>query len=144
MPDAYFDRQWALTILDRALAALAAEHHAAGKADQFETLKPWLTGESEHLSQAEAARRLDVNEGAVKVAIHRLRKRFRELVKAEICRRSAAARCPSRVGLSAGSVVASRLSMHQTVAAMWRSCWRRDLTLACLNTRLQPLEAFWR
>jgi len=84
VPDAFFDRQWALTILDRALAALAAEHQATGKGEQFEALKPWLTGDTEQLSQAEAARRLDVNEGAVKVAIHRLRKRFRELVKAEI------------------------------------------------------------
>jgi RNA polymerase sigma factor (sigma-70 family) len=84
VPDAFFDRQWALTILDRALAALAAEHQADGKAAQFEALKPWLTGDTEQLSQAEVARHLDVNEGAVKVAIHRLRKRFRELVKAEI------------------------------------------------------------
>jgi RNA polymerase sigma-70 factor (ECF subfamily) len=84
VPDAFFDRQWALTILDRALAVLAAEHQAAGKTAQFETLKPWLTGDTEQLSQADAARRLAVNEGAVKVAIHRLRKRFRELVKAEI------------------------------------------------------------
>jgi DNA-directed RNA polymerase specialized sigma24 family protein len=84
VPDAFFDRQWALTILDRALAVLAAEHHAADKAGQFETLKPWLTGDSEKLSQANAARQLDMNEGALKVAIHRLRKRFRELVKAEI------------------------------------------------------------
>lgn len=84
VPDTFFDRQWALTILDRALAALAAEHAAASKADQFETLKPWLTGDAEPLSQAAAARRLDMNEGALKVAIHRLRKRFRELVKAEI------------------------------------------------------------
>lgn len=84
VPDTFFDRQWALTILDRALAALAAEHQVAGKGPQFETLKPWLTGDAENLSQAEAAGRLDMNEGAVKVAIHRLRKRFRELVKAEI------------------------------------------------------------
>lgn len=84
VPDTFFDRQWALTILDRALAALAAEHQAAGRATHFEMLKPWLTGDTEQLSQANAARRLDMNEGAVKVAIHRLRKRFRELVKAEI------------------------------------------------------------
>jgi RNA polymerase sigma-70 factor (ECF subfamily) len=84
VPDAFFDRQWALTILDRALAALAAEHQAVGKAAQFEALKPWLTGDTEKLSQAEVARQLDLNEGAVKVAIHRLRKRFRELVRAEI------------------------------------------------------------
>ena len=83
-PEREFDRKWALTVLDRALAALAGEHHAAGKADHFEALKPWLTGDAEGLSQADAARELGLNEGAVKVAIHRLRRRFRELVKIEI------------------------------------------------------------
>ena len=85
-PDLEFDRKWAFTVLDRALAALAAEHQAAGKADQFETLKPWLTGDTENISQADAARRLGLNEGAVKVAIHRLRRRFREVIKDEIGR----------------------------------------------------------
>ncbi len=83
-PDAEFDRKWALTLLDRALAALAKENSAAEKSAHFETLKPWLTGDSENFSQADAARALGLNEGAVKVAIHRLRRRFRELVKAEI------------------------------------------------------------
>ncbi len=86
VPDAFFDRQWALTLLERTLAALAAEHQAAGKADQFETLKPWLTGDAHAIAPAEAARRLKLNDSALKVAIHRLRKRFRELVKAEIAR----------------------------------------------------------
>jgi RNA polymerase sigma-70 factor (ECF subfamily) len=85
-PDREFDRKWALTLLDRALATLAEEHKAAGKSDCFEALKPWLTGETEHLSQADAARQLGVNDGAVKVAIHRLRRRFREVIKAEISR----------------------------------------------------------
>jgi RNA polymerase sigma factor (sigma-70 family) len=79
-----FDRKWALTVLDRALTALAHEHAAACESARFETLKPWLTGDSEQLSQADAARALGINEGAVKVAVHRLRKRFREAVKAEI------------------------------------------------------------
>ena len=83
-PDREFDRKWALTVLDRALAVLAREYHAAGKADHFEALKPWLTGDTEDISQAEAAARLGVNEGAVKVAIHRLRRRFREVIKSEI------------------------------------------------------------
>jgi RNA polymerase sigma factor (sigma-70 family) len=83
-PDAAFDRQWALTVLDRALNTLAAEHTAAGKAAQFEALKPWLTGGPPGASQAELAERLGQSEGAVKVAIHRLRHRFREQVKAEI------------------------------------------------------------
>ncbi len=83
-PDREFDRKWALTLLDRALAALAAEHQFVGKSDRFEALKPWLTGDTEDISQADAALRLGLNEGAVKVAIHRLRRRFRDLIKAEI------------------------------------------------------------
>ena len=79
-----FDRQWALTIIARALEAVAAELRDAGKSAHFDALKPWLTGESAALSQADAARQLGTSEGAVKVAIHRLRQRFREAVKAEI------------------------------------------------------------
>jgi RNA polymerase sigma factor (sigma-70 family) len=85
-PDNEFDKKWALTLLDRALVALAEENKVAGKLDHFEALKPWLTGDTEKLSQAGAARQLGINEGAVKVAIHRLRRRFRELVKGEIGR----------------------------------------------------------
>ena len=73
-------------LLDRALGVLAAEHEAAGKAGQFEALKPWLTGDTENLSPAEAARKLGLNEGAVKVAIHRLRRRYREVIKNEVGR----------------------------------------------------------
>ena len=83
-PDREFDRKWALTLLDNALTKLAKEQQSAGKSDQFETLKSWLTGEVENFSQADAARQLGLNEGAVKVAIHRLRRRFRQLVKTEI------------------------------------------------------------
>lgn len=83
-PDREFDRQWALTVLDRVIAALEAELATAGKAAHFTLLKPWLTGDDDSLSQTEIARRLQMNEGAVKVAIHRLRKRFRELIKLEV------------------------------------------------------------
>lgn len=83
-PDREFDRKWALTVLDRALAALQSEHDTASSADQFAVLKPWLTGDADHLSQADAATRLNLNVGAIKVAIHRLRRRFRDLVKTEI------------------------------------------------------------
>lgn len=85
-PEREFDRRWALTVLDRALGALAGEHQRNGESDQFETLKPWLTGDTDSLSQGEAAQRLGMNEGAVKVAIHRLRHRFRDAVKNEIAR----------------------------------------------------------
>jgi RNA polymerase sigma-70 factor (ECF subfamily) len=83
-PDREFDRKWALTVLDRALVALASEHSESDEQKQFEALKPWLTGDNENLSQADAARQLGCSETTVKVAIHRLRKRFRGLVKAEI------------------------------------------------------------
>jgi RNA polymerase sigma factor (sigma-70 family) len=83
-PDALFDRQWGLAVLALALTSLAAEHERLGKAGQFEQLKPWLTGDACGVTQAEVASRLGWSEGAIKVAIHRLRKRFRDLVKAEI------------------------------------------------------------
>jgi len=83
-PDACFDREWALTIMDRTLSVLQQEFDGAGKADQFDILKPWLMGNTLAYSQAEAASRLELSEGAVKVMIHRLRKRFREAVRSEI------------------------------------------------------------
>lgn len=83
-PEREFDRRWGLTVLDRALSALAKEHNRDGESEQFEMLKPWLMGDGGDLSQADAAQRLGMNEGAVKVAIHRLRRRFRDAVKSEI------------------------------------------------------------
>ena len=84
LPDAFFDRQWALNVIDRALKALSAELTSTGKDRYFEILKPWLVGEATPLAQTDAARALGLSEGAIKVAIHRLRKRFRDLVKEEI------------------------------------------------------------
>jgi len=82
--DTFFDHQWAVTLVERSLATLAAEAEAPGRREQFAALKPWLLGEVPSLSQADAAEELGLTEGAVKVAVHRLRKRFRELVRAEI------------------------------------------------------------
>ena len=83
VPDSTFDHQWACTLLDRALTQLGVELAKAGKADHFEVLKPWLAGTAAG-PQSDAARRLGLSESAAKVAIHRLRTRFRDLVKAEI------------------------------------------------------------
>ncbi len=82
--DAVFDREWALAVMDRALQVVAAEFSQTGKAEQFTALKPWLAGDAETLRQAETAARLGLSESAIKVAIHRLRKRFREVIRAEI------------------------------------------------------------
>ena len=76
-----FDRDWAMNLIARALSTLEAEH--AEKAEVFAALKPWLDGGAE-VSQADAARELGMAETAVKVAIHRLRLRFRELIRAEV------------------------------------------------------------
>jgi RNA polymerase sigma factor (sigma-70 family) len=84
VPDTWFDRQWALAVMARTLTAVENEFNAAGKAKAFAILKPWLVGEAESLSQHDAARQLGLSEGAVKVAIHRLRKRFRECLRTEI------------------------------------------------------------
>ena len=84
IPDAFFDREWALAVMARGLEVLQNEFAASGKAAQFDALKPWLIGEAPSMSQADAARSLGLSEGAVKVVIHRLRKRFREVVRAEI------------------------------------------------------------
>ncbi|MGZ5569245.1 MAG: RNA polymerase sigma factor [Limisphaerales bacterium] len=81
-PEHGFDRKWALTVLERALCLLQHEHNSNEKV--FEVLKPWLTGDTDNLRQADAARELEMNEAAVKVAIHRLRRRFREIIKKEV------------------------------------------------------------
>lgn len=87
-----FDREWALALIARALAAVEQEH--AHKPDFFIAMKPWLDGGST-ASQAEVARSLGMSETAVKVAIHRLRLRFRELIRAEV---AATVHDPSEVG----------------------------------------------
>ncbi len=78
-PDKLLDRQWALALLDQVLARLAAEEPA-----DFEHLKPYLTAGGGAIPYAEVAGKLDMTEGAVKVAVHRLRKRYRQLLREEI------------------------------------------------------------
>jgi RNA polymerase sigma-70 factor (ECF subfamily) len=82
-PDRAFDRQWAVTLLDRALGRLRDEYALAGKADLFDALKPALAGDRA-TPYAELAPRLGLTEGAVKVAVHRLRARCAERVRAEV------------------------------------------------------------
>ena len=79
-PDAAFDRQWALAILQRVLERLEAEHTRAGKADVFAALRHGLTAGPGNVPARDAAAQLRMTEGAVRVAMHRLRRRFRELL----------------------------------------------------------------
>ncbi len=82
-PDAAFERRWAVTLLERVLDRLREEYILDGKKEVYEQLKHALTGE-QAMSHEEAARKLGSSEGAVKVAAHRLRRRYRELLRAEI------------------------------------------------------------
>jgi hypothetical protein len=79
-----YERRWALTLLDTVLQQLEREHELSGKMDLFGELRFCLTGERSKLPYAELANRLGMSEGAVKVAVHRLRQRYRELLRAEI------------------------------------------------------------
>ena len=83
-PEKVFERRWAQTILDQALARLRTEFVSSGRAEHYEVLKSFEPGEQKTLSYAEAAARLGVSESAVKSMIHRLRQRHRELVREEI------------------------------------------------------------
>ena len=83
-PERLFERRWALTLLDQVLTRLSKEYEAAGKRAMFEQLQGCLTGDSDLLPYAELAARLGMTEGAVKVAVHRLRRRYRGVLRDEI------------------------------------------------------------
>jgi RNA polymerase sigma factor (sigma-70 family) len=82
--DRLFERRWALTLLDNVLSRLREEQIALGRGAIFESLKDSLTTGKPSAPYAELAGRLDLSEGALKVAVHRLRQRYRELLEAEI------------------------------------------------------------
>jgi RNA polymerase sigma factor (sigma-70 family) len=83
-PEAVFDRQWAVTLLEEVLSRLESEYREAGKAALFAALKQTLTGASDAQPYAELAHSLGLSESMVKVSVHRLRKRYRELLLNEI------------------------------------------------------------
>jgi len=79
-----YERRWALTLLDQVLRRLRQEYAESGRETLFEQLKPTLTEASRTIRYAEIAHHLHTSEGAVKVAVHRLRQRYREVLRAEI------------------------------------------------------------
>ena len=82
--DHVYERRWALTVLDQVLTRLRDEYRATGKMLLFDQLQKSLTDEPERPSQAEIAHELGMTENAVKQAFHRLRQRYRELLREEI------------------------------------------------------------
>ena len=83
-PDLLFDRNWAMTLLARTMSQLQEEYVASGRAKLFEYLQSCLAREESALPYAEIATRLKLTEPAVKMAVHRLRTRYREILRAEI------------------------------------------------------------
>src|SRR6516165_7453768 len=82
-PERIYERRWALSVLDRVVEKLRNEFVQHGRPDHFERLKVFLLGQSD-APYAALAQELNTSEGALKVAIHRLRKRYRELFRQEI------------------------------------------------------------
>ena len=82
--DKVYERRWALTLLDQTMARLRQEFTEAGKANEFAQFKVFLTAEKGAIGYADIAAKTGMNEGAVRVAAHRLRRRFRELFREEI------------------------------------------------------------
>lgn len=83
-PEQAFEYHWAMTLLDEVLKQLEAEHHARGQESIFARLKSCLVGERDRQPYAELANELGLSETALKVTVHRLRQRYRELLRAEI------------------------------------------------------------
>jgi RNA polymerase sigma-70 factor (ECF subfamily) len=83
-PETAYDRQWALTLLELAVERLRTEFAAAGRPEDFESLKGCLMAERGGIDYAGLAAALGTSEGAARVAAHRLRKRFREVYRAEL------------------------------------------------------------
>lgn len=83
-PEDVFERKWALTVIEQALLRLEQRYAGRGKQAHFEALKPFLTGDSRPVPHAEIARQLGLSEVAVRVAVHRFRKRFQDALREEI------------------------------------------------------------
>jgi RNA polymerase sigma-70 factor (ECF subfamily) len=85
-PERAFERRWALELLDAALAELRAEYVESGRGKLFDALKGCLAGAGADAAYADLAAELDMTEGAVKVAVHRLRQRYRDRLREAIAR----------------------------------------------------------
>lgn len=85
-PEKLFDKRWALTLIETALARIEREYHDADCGAEFAILKPCLTAERGGIDYSELANRLGLGSGTARVAVHRLRKRYRSLFREEIAR----------------------------------------------------------
>jgi RNA polymerase sigma-70 factor (ECF subfamily) len=85
-PDRLFDREWAMTLLSKVVVDLETACAVEGLTEQFSQLKDCLTADSARIQYAEVAGTLGMSEGAARVAVHRLRKRYRQMLTEEVAR----------------------------------------------------------
>jgi RNA polymerase sigma-70 factor (ECF subfamily) len=83
-PDVLFDRQWAMTLIERTMTQLQHEYAALGRAQLFDYLRNCIAKDESALPYAEIAGHLKLTEAAVKMAVHRVRSRYREILHHEI------------------------------------------------------------
>ncbi len=83
-PEHFFDRQWALTLLERALGRVEAAYTRRGKDAEYAALRPFLTASGSEADYTAAGRAVGLGGGAFKVALHRLRERFRDDLREEV------------------------------------------------------------
>jgi len=89
-PERLYERRWALTLLDNVLQEIEIECKSRGKQDLFEELKQYLAAGPQGQAYGQTAVRLGISEGAVKVAVHRLRRSYREILRREVSKTLAA------------------------------------------------------
>jgi DNA-directed RNA polymerase specialized sigma24 family protein len=85
-PEEIFDRRWAETLLDQVMARLEREFTDVGKQPQFKQLKGFIIGQHEGATYADAGVVLGITEAAAKMAVHRMRRRYRRLLREEIAK----------------------------------------------------------
>ncbi|HNQ89123.1 MAG TPA: sigma-70 family RNA polymerase sigma factor [Verrucomicrobiota bacterium] len=83
-PDCLFDRAWGIALIEKAHALLREEYVMEGKGDLYERLKVFISADSGDATYAALGRTLHMTDGALKVAVHRLRRRFRELLREQV------------------------------------------------------------
>ena len=83
-PESAYEKQWAIALIEQVFAELRREYGALGRGPLFEELRAFIWGDQSGASYSEIGLQLGLTEGAVKVAMHRLRQRFRELLRAEV------------------------------------------------------------
>jgi RNA polymerase sigma-70 factor (ECF subfamily) len=83
-PQTLFERDWALSLLERAMERLRTEFSSGGKGGQFDSLAPFLNRDSTCARYEQLAEQMGVTAGALRALVHRMRRRYRDLVRAEI------------------------------------------------------------